>query len=647
MLAQAAIFDILAAEKLTAADSALLAALPNAPTATAVSIVETLLQRDTPVGLRGLVNHFHELTPGLQQRVLEEMQQLFRVLREASQSRNEQVRLNVVEIVHRGNAYRAAYLLDSGLHDRSPAVRRAAAEAIYSMADRIYGAQPVDLPDDATDLSPEAVAVYMRDLETYREDRRQVIGALDAGLNSFGMHLHPRVIEAATWFVDDLGQRFWALVTAPGSRAHHVASSLLQQPLTPRIAPFAMTAIGYSGFRPHVARALSTCTDPEFFASFSRESWRLQQPRVGKGMVAVKDLACLSDRAKTLVHMPGDALRHAAAWIGVTGIPEESKLLVLRELFQQGTPDVKRSAIWALGMRPDDRVIALLRPIARAGDESYSPALARLVLACRRPTEFTLRTLVRLARGEDVKLEPAKPPVPKTFEQYWLHYDELLQEDRVKLGKAMLEQTPRATSMLGNWLTDADAGHRIRALRIACTLDLVSPLAEHIYPLTHDAEPTVRSTAVMALGQLPNATGKHLVRQALRDPDERVQANAVEVVGESGDADTSRALLPLLASKDNRVRANAVKALLKLGVRDAAETLLGMLSHSNRAQRISALWLIEHMGLLTLVTRVVNMAHADADTQVRTRAYELAQRLESKPSSTGVAAGEEVSPSAV
>ena len=120
MSGRSAVFDILAKEEETSADHALVAALPWTDRPTAQAIVETLLMRGKPTGLRGLVESFHELDEPLRQMILEEMDRIFSVLREVSQSREEQVRLNMIEVIHRGMVYRAAYLLDTALHDRSP-----------------------------------------------------------------------------------------------------------------------------------------------------------------------------------------------------------------------------------------------------------------------------------------------------------------------------------------------------------------------------------------------------------------------------------------------------------------------------------------------------------------------------------------------
>lgn len=628
MLSTPNIHDLLATVQGEAVDHALLTALPTVDGAGQQRIADALLARGMPAGLRGLIENFHILDESLRNRVLEQPEGRFRVLRESFQSREDQVRINVMEIIRRGRMYRAAYLLDTGLHDRSPLIRRAAAETLCTLAERLLEDQPTCIPDERLgDLSPEQVHSYMRHLVAQREDRRQLVAAIEAGLHCFNLHLHPKVVEAAMWFIEDMGSSFWQILTAPASRTLHVATSILQEPLAPRLAAFAMNAMAYSEFRPHVVNALATCKDPSFLTAWLRQSWQLGQHRVARGMAAIKELACADEHGKVLMQLPADALRHAACWINATGIPEDQKLLLLRELRQQDDPEVRRSAVWGLTRCADDRALLPLRGIAVSGDPELAP-MARLQMARRRPASFTLSDLLKLAMGQAVDISQAgRIPEPQTLEEYWTQFDEMPEEARRQIGRELYARTPRARGVICKWLADPDTGTRVKALRMITALNLAAELSEQLYQLSHASEPEVRSAAVMALGQLPNPTSKRILRNALSDQDRRVQANAVEAFDTATDEQAAETLLPLLASPDNRVRANAVKALLKLGVRQAAETLLRMLNDSNRAQRVSALWLVDHMGLVTLASRIVNMARSDADAQVRVRARLLADRL--------------------
>jgi HEAT repeat protein len=181
-------------------------------------------------------------------------------------------------------------------------------------------------------------------------------------------------------------------------------------------------------------------------------------------------------------------------------------------------------------------------------------------------------------------------------------------------------------ALLRERLNEGTVHDRVRCLTIIASAELSEAFQDDLHRLSHDPDPGVRSTAIAALGTLQDATSRHLVRSALVDNDTRVQANAVDAIGASPEARDVDELILKLASPNNRVRANAVRALLRLGIRDAAKALLQMLDHPSRAQRVSALWLIDQLGLQTIMRRVGSLAEADPDENVRRRARSMCER---------------------
>ena len=283
-----------------------------------------------------------------------------------------------------------------------------------------------------------------------------------------------------------------------------------------------------------------------------------------------------------------------------------------------------------LGTLPysEEKAVSLLKAIARDSDERAAD-VARFELALRFPLDYPPGELLEPRKTET--LQPGnvwgRPGSVLTFEKYWKAYDDATDEQRRETGLQVLDGDASALRLLTRQLTSSNPADRLKALRMVTILGQGENLIEHVYRLSHDTDPEVRSTAVAALGHLPGPVSKRLLKRALNDENARVQANAVEAADRTGDADLALDLLPKLASPDNRVRANAVKALLKLGIREAAITLLRMLRDPNRAQRISALWLIDHMGLFTLASQVVNLAETDQDAIVRGRAKNLTSRI--------------------
>ncbi|HOJ54420.1 MAG: HEAT repeat domain-containing protein [Phycisphaerae bacterium] len=632
MVCKPIIFEVLKEARTSAADKALAAVLGRVEGPAARAVVETLLARHTREGLKGLVAAWHRFDEPLRDLMLSRSEEVFSVLREAFASSDEQTRINVLQIMRRGNFYCAAYLLDPALRDRASAVRSEAAQTVRHLAEQLLWSAPRPEVELHADPRPDEVHRQMVELEGYREDRRQLVSVIEAAVSSFEFHQHAEVVEAAMWFCDDLGSRFWKMLLTPGSRLTRAAQNVLGHGRDPRMIPFMFTALGYAEFRPIVAQVLASCTDPAFLEAWLGQSWRLVEPRMAKSMVAIRDLACTRNQLLDVVCLPEEAQRHFARCVLAAGLEDKDKLDVLKELYRRGGATARRAALWALTRLGDPRTTGLLRTIAAAGEGPYS-LIARFELVRRRPSEYPpgelLAEVLPQTTGRLFHFSES-PTVGRerlTAGRYWQDFDRMTEAERVRFGKELLIDGRLSPATVAGWLARPETVDVLRALRMVVLLDLAGSVEEQLYRLCRDPRPEVRSAAVSALGHLDTPTSRRVLHATLDDPDPRVQANTVESLDRIGGENLIADLIPKLASPDNRTRANAVRALLKLGVRDAAETLLLMLGDENRAHRVSALWLVEQMHLLPLASRVMNMAESDADEQIRLRARVLAGKI--------------------
>jgi HEAT repeat protein len=119
------------------------------------------------------------------------------------------------------------------------------------------------------------------------------------------------------------------------------------------------------------------------------------------------------------------------------------------------------------------------------------------------------------------------------------------------------------------------------------------------------------------------------VEAMLEHDDARVRANAVEALGLSGVKRQGDRLEQMSEEDAGRPRANALGELIRTNGASAGtvEGVRRMLHDEQVNQRISALWLVETLGIGSVLADVSEMMLSDQDVQVRTRAARTVQSL--------------------
>lgn len=611
------------------ADDALLAALQNVGDATLEAILETLFARGTDRGLIGLIQEFDRLSESCQARIVEHAGRLTNGLRLAFQSKEEQVRLNVFEIIKRGRAYWASYLLNAGFHDRTAAVREIAAETLWVLGRHLL--EQADGPADhevVFSTNDSELHDHVFQLKGHAENRHHLLGAIEAGLVTYGVHRDNHVIETAMVFADHLDAKTWAVLAAPGSRVGQTAMKLLAESPHPLFVPFAMSALAYGQFRGQLVTFLSRCTDQSFLVEWIRQSWRIAQPKIARGMASIKSLAGVEERTLVWSMMAADDQRHFVQSVAATSLPPQNRGALLKDMACQSQDAAARAAAWSLVEWRTAQSDPLLRMVARQGD-SRTAAIALLELARRHPEQYPLDAIIRVLEKAVQNVQKTSDHVenPQTFQDYWEMFDGLTDEMRIQYGKQVIEGPTNAGDHLSRFLKDSQVVNRVRALRMIHLLGLTPRYEPEVYQLCHDPEAEVRSTAVAALGTLPTATSRRILQNSLNDQDARVEANAVEALDRTGDQMAVPQLLPKLQSQNNRVRANTIKALLKRDIHEAVGALHKMLADPNPVNRVSALWVIQKMELVSLARQVVDIAVSDPSPKVRDRAHRMVEHL--------------------
>ncbi|MBN1346179.1 MAG: HEAT repeat domain-containing protein [Phycisphaerae bacterium] len=632
------VLEILQGSENPSADEALVEGLARAEASCHESFVDVLLARRSKKGLSGLIAHFHHMAPKLQSRILEHSETLFGALRGCIKSRDLQTRQNALEMVRRTGSYRLAYLLSLALHDSSANVRQRAAEVLRELADRYFRQEKITLEVLATGpfSGAEQASVQAFSLARLAEERTFLISAIAEAVNDYDVHRRPEVAETVVWFARHLNETLWRAIANRLSNCGRAVVQLIETRSDPRMVPFIYQALGHRDLRPVVARIISYEANDEFMTEFVRWAFLTSDPRVRRGIASIRSLNWLARRGRAIMDLPEGLQSRAVDLILASTMAIERKVAVCRDLLLSGQRVAQRAGLWGLIAIEDPMSTQLIRTVVQWEDQDLSAVAVREMMR-RCPEDLPSLLAEQLASDSPSLRQLASEQVTGYgFDQYWQSFEMLSEEDRRRLGKALLMMGRDFVSQVRNKLAGSRAHDRLRAVQIVAALDLQGQLDEEVYRIAYDPDSYVRSSVMSLLGRLPGPTSERILLNGLNDTDERAQANAIEALERLRASDRFNQIRQHLSSDDNRVRANAVKALLSFQSPEAAAILIEMLEHRRAEQRLSALWVVEVLKLMSVSGRVLKLAKYDPDPNVRRRALQAVAVMNNSLRGSGV-----------
>ncbi len=597
-------YDALSQDGNLAVDSVLVEALPDLEPLIRGVAVRVLLERGNATQLVPLIGRFSGFDPELQQQLLANMDGLASTLRKAISSESDDARLGAVEIIRVSENTQYAYLLACALPRRCPRTSTAAARVLEQMT------------HDVVERSHSATGQVQR-----REMARIVAHlaeAINEAIESWQSHFRGEILRAAMW----LGAYTEAeLFKQAGITRTHLVRALnesLGNHFSPMMASYAIRALQYPDLRNAAAHRIGTCTDWDFLLRLLDEAWITYDPEMARACGWLRNFAPLLENKDRWKELTTDQAIGAMRFVSLTTLPVDQKYTVFHEMLGHHHNPVREAALWHITRMVSPRTDRLLQRVVGWRDSLLSPIAARELFR-RNPTGYRPDELVeQVAQSDETPVT-----VEEQFERAWLRFDVMTEEERKSEIDHLLQSDDRFDSILKARLRSDEAEERIRALIMIGRSDRIAPFALEIYAAGHASDEKSRSIAVGLMSKMKGATADRIMQMALHDYDQRVQANAVEAL-ESADSDQRFKLLaPKLEADNNRVKANAVKALLPLRARDAAEALIHMIQDDQREHRLSALWVIEELGLQTLLQRVIDLAAEDPDDVVRAKAAKL------------------------
>lgn len=626
-----AILQQLAASNNSAVERTIEATLPHAPAEEQGQLAEVLLSRSRRGGWVALIRTFDRLDGALQDRLVARPREIYGPLSEAMQDSTGPGRSNVIRIVRRCADNRMIYLLAQALMDGRGDVREQAGEALLESVRRYRRG----LGDGE---APESARV--------REDTVQLRRALEFGLRQFRTHRQPAAVIATLICERQHETQTWAYFHDANEGLTRAATAILRQLAEPALAGATLLALG-SALKPAAMAGLSGAENPAICAALAGESYRLVDPILREGAMAI-------GHVKMLGSPDGPVRWTKATWPAW-----------LRLIENVGIPAVLRQA-WLMRMLEDaDNVsdagwkLSVMRPLAELGLAEAGAVLARLAadpdvrvarsaarhLLTRRHPEWrvhagallssphvAVRTLVSMSKAGGV----AGGAGGETFGGLWHDYRKLPPAVQFTAARTVSTTTEQFPEQLRLKLTSAAVAAVAQGLRMLSSLTSLVDYRGQIIALCGHKDSRIAAIAVKLIGRLADPRLRDLLEAAAHHEDARVRANAVESMESLDIADRSQQVITLLNSRHSRERANAIKAMSQFNFSTARECLARMLADPNPVHRVSALWVVEQLQFLEIIRQVHFVARRDPNVRIRRRAGELLANITNSVSAASV-----------
>ncbi len=600
-------------------DTACCQALGTADRATEKRLIEALMARNRPAGLRGLVQRFDRLAGESQRWLLDKTDLLAGAIRHAATEGDGDAQANAIEMVSRSGDCSLAYLLALQMSEGDGTHRRAAADGLLRMARR-------------TVMSAEAGS------DEPRRRYAQVLAAVAEACACFHQHRRRDVLLAAMCFLPVLDPRVRRHLTDRRASAYAVVGELLTLESNPLAARALLPMAGVDTMREPVERALGRPEAAQQVSAMLQLSHLLVAPAVRATVRGV-------ERCEHLVvkraRLDEPTQRRMPRWLATLALDTPTRIRALSDIACSGDRFARLMCLRELMRSETEHADEAVGVMCFDADAAIARVAIRHLL--RRRWAGLSRLMVRLvgSEHEQVRQLAEQQLAPVGFERYWANWSRMSREQRTSAGRALMKIDRNFLHKLLAKMNDPAGDHRHQAVQAARLLGQQTYFEDRLIELVADDDAKVAASAARALGRLGDSEqAMAALEHALDHDDDRVRSNAIESLQEAQRiALFGTHLERISGGAGNRSRATAIRALMQMPVAEGVPALERMLADRDDRHRTSALWVVEHLGLLGVVGQVAELAKADPDPRVRGRALRVVRQMAAEVKHGGAAQG--------
>jgi|GEM_PF-1009591 len=597
-------------------DMALAWALPTADPQAARVIALMLLERANPEGCVGLIQFFHRLPPDVQTLVVAKAPELYRPIREASSGPDVQAMGNAIEIIARSRRPRLAYLATERLIHGPMPLRSAAGACLLYMARWIA-------TDTRLDTEPKVDA----------ETATFLLKAVDSAVGAYGAHYQQSVLLAmATLFPRPMP----GCMRNFGDWHHPVIEPmrrLLERPAEPAVRRLLLVLGRLPTLMNASLAGIQASVQANKLGEVLESAHMLLIQTMQRNILRLSDPDRFWPAPQQIQQMPSHQSRQLGRWVMALPLEPSERVVRLSMLNRSEDPATRLAALrQLLVIARDPQADIWGAHAAICGFTSDSdPNIARIALRhlIRSKWKDLAQLLLKLVNTGQPEIQKLATHYLSTvgFDRLWNAWPRLGPQQQLAAGKALIKIDPQFHKHVGEKLSYLDRPTQLRALSIITALNQGHAFEQALIALSKCDDEVVVSAAVRALGTTPTTQSIQALQTSLDHGDSRVRANAVEALQQTQSTEHIEKLIEMAEEDEPRPRASAINALLDLRAGEAMSSLVAMLAHPTPAHRTSALWLVDHLGLITLARQVAEMSLDDRDNHVRHQAREVVQRL--------------------
>ncbi|QOV90291.1 HEAT repeat domain-containing protein [Humisphaera borealis] len=606
-----------------AADDVLVECLRFGNEAEQLRALDAIIQKKSVRALVGVLALFDRLPETLQLVVLKQIKAFHIAIREGGRSDDAAIRVAAMKLIARGRQGRLAYVLSENLHEANETVSRAAAEAMVALARWVASeakALQRGIIENPSDINHPA-ATQQQAYDLLMEQRPEIEAAIARALDVHRGRHSQDLLRGAILLCDSTASRAFQILATPKHGGQTPMVRRLQQAPTSEHVDAFLLGASHGHLRSHFGTAFAHISEAPVLDALLRRTYWLKDnslqlciQQVGRGVWWSE-----SDLARDLARRRPEESAKIGEWVCLSGTHEALQDERLEKLRQHAAESAtaRLRLLRIAARRPRGTSVVLLKNFLTDADERLMRIAAREIIRRRPPDYENLLLQLMTSAPPSVRKVVGRAIGQSGFEHFWNKFDRLPKPIRRQAGSAMLKLLPDAIVRLQKRLSVGPADQRLKALQIVYELGMAESMRDAVVAMCHDADPRLRSKAVMVAGQIPSVTPEMLVDRLLNDTDARVRANTIEVLENKADARFVPVLTERARSATNRERANAIKALFKMRVSTVSNQLFTMLRDDRAEHRISAMWTLRQIGWWQLLGEVGRLAKDDSNIRVR------------------------------